>query len=1511
MTFPTPRIDNKIPSYETAAIIAISAGYGAELTAHLKANNLVKVSPHRPFLGFDKWRSAYPEIPSYATYLANRRNSTTGIVVSSTCKPNVSFAAGLKIASIFNLSDKYHANFSSNSSTTLTAGSSTTQCQGQGSANTASSTTISFWDWIKQYPQISIKICFEVLQTAPVTEWADFERECIEESGISPAMFALNTQHITNNDAVQQHWDTDEFEPFPVQTALNIPISRAYESRDGLTWNRQQLMFGGQIYAFVSRFSGFFNAKPRVPIQDRDKFTFRKYESRRKHPGNRVLRPEVTQAACDRLYRKLLENEIFALKSIIPFYQNCRRVSQLQLLGVFTPVVNFAAGRVTCLANTQEITPDNYWEIVFAHPELIPLRINANGNWAIRDVANGIPCIAILGKNPRHVADSTELLQLLPKINQTGCKELELYLDREEGNKVFFPTVDQETCDKLAAILDLVCPTKLTAEQLNRTLGLIGLTGYTALTHHLNPILQLDLQRELIEPKNYANLITPDNYWAIILQHPKLIPIGIAEGVKKALSLCTQGYPCVAILGVTNWSVSGSSPRILLPELAQLCAGGREIKIFFDMDDPKKIKTIRNVRSQCYQLAVAIDRSGGKPQQVAWNRSLGKGIDDALVTVNHSGSNVPEWLLQTIADSRGFIDYEQIAPMYELSKSRNFVQDTQGNYIPFELAVKTGQISVLIADTGSGKTYRINEFIQKCKALGTFVVIFTPTNKMGKQVAKNFGLPHRNSHEDIGEVITQARIAGGLVLCPDSIQHVLRHLQKIGQAYVVVFDEAAKVGEHITTGHTIKDRYSEVNEWTHQLVTGAQSLIIAEAKISENDVKFYEEISGKTAVIYRHKRVTNKRIIMMLKGALESIFAAAVKVLCDAVEAGPAVVIACDSQIQGETIHRMLLVKYPHLNGMRNDAHTSYLSQVEHLTTSPNEFLAIRQLDYLIYSPACKAGWDLTGEHIDSLGNKQQYNFNTIYGFFTVLPTSDHIQMIARWRKCADVVIACPEFISLGKDEHFTKKTLKEWREQQINGNAAFCNISPPLASELQKAIDNLYVHNTIRNGLEKGIARYSLMRRLQDDGHTVTVEEVNFERIKSLEPSRHRLLQNIVKQSELVRVQIRWKEAEEITEVELPLDSETDYKIAEEIERKEAPTPEERAMAKKIRLRIKFPRVISGNLVDLDNVNDVYYTIRKYGKLGNGVDLHAKLSYIDLIAAQQREKNGNLLRENIVAAHHLGYEYQRVKLLLESNILNLLEGEYCMNSPEIIALQAFCMTYSALFKSYFGFDFTKNKSPMAFWTVLVRMLGFTHDSWRETTGDRIRHYFIIGIEAAQTKFDQYSQRVEELNLKVLEQQALLEQEIVKEAELNVVSTQVYKALEQSKQPVLIDLRISRNPEGEETIEEERGNLSDLVNRIEQKQMELLEGIYRLDEELDGFKRDLALARKRKSKWEGVVYELDLRPRLFTAANHRLELLSTKLLNSPNNSPVDGESPPKEVKLKVIQGELPLKFPLR
>jgi hypothetical protein len=124
-----------------------------------------------------------------------------------------------------------------------------------------------------------------------------------------------------------------------------------------------------------------------------------------------------------------------------------------------------------------------------------------------------------------------------------------------------------------------------------------------------------------------------------------------------------------------------------------------------------------------------------------------------------------------------------------------------------------------------------------------------------------------------------------------------------------------------------------------------------------------------------------------------------------------------------------------------------------------------------------------------------------------------------------------------------------------------------------------------------------------------------------------------------------------------------------------------------------------------------------------------------------------------------------------------------------------------------------------------------------------------------------------------------------------------------------LDLRISRNPEGMEVIEEATVPLTELLARVECENLEILERIFRSDEQLDKSIRSLALARTQKTKWEGVVYDLELRPRLFAAASHRLELLSTKLLNSPNNSPVDGKVDKKEVKVIPIQFELSLKLP--
>lgn len=65
-------------------------------------------------------------------------------------------------------------------------------------------------------------------------------------------------------------------------------------------------------------------------------------------------------------------------------------------------------------------------------------------------------------------------------------------------------------------------------------------------------------------------------------------PLLVTEGEKKAIAATQAGYACVGLTGVDCWSVSrpkgDRGPRVLLPDLAALPLGGREVYVAFDSD---------------------------------------------------------------------------------------------------------------------------------------------------------------------------------------------------------------------------------------------------------------------------------------------------------------------------------------------------------------------------------------------------------------------------------------------------------------------------------------------------------------------------------------------------------------------------------------------------------------------------------------------------------------------------------------------------------------------------------------------------------------------------------------------------------------------------------------------------------------------------------------------------------------------------------------------------------------
>jgi hypothetical protein len=878
-------------------------------------------------------------------------------------------------------------------------------------------------------------------------------------------------------------------------------------------------------------------------------------------------------------------------------------------------------------------------------------------------------------------------------------------LDGEEGNKIFYPDVDQIACDLL-----------------------------------------MDRYPELRNARGGAR-INPGNYWKVILsRYPDLsggfanimaplplIEVGTTEGAKKATSLTGQGYPTVATFGICNWSVSGSNPRVLLPELAEIAKGGRAMPIWYDMDDPcEKIRAFLNGKSQGHQLRAALIAAGADPKTTRpmfWDLALGKGIDDALVTLRAKGEDIGAFIDHAIQYSREAEIYAQTSKAYKLDPNRAIYRSTTGDYLPGDIILKPGHTTAFIVDTGGGKTYQIGLKVADVRSNGRIAIIMAPTNALCQQVAEDLGLPHRHSCQSDSQLLAQARRAGGMVLCPDSL-HLVTRLLELRQPYVVVLDEAAKVLEHVTTGATLKDRYNRVNQGLAGLLKNAESLIIAEAQLSEQDLLTVEAMSGKPTLVYQHKKLTAKREIKIYNGAAQTVTTTVTNDLLTDLGAGQNTLICCDSQRQAEKLERIIRAMYPDKNGIRVDSHTAWESDVQDMITNPNQYLAKNQLSWVIYTSITKAGWNLTGFDVDAYGVKHDYHFDRIYAFLNVLPTSDHIQMLGRYRPGIPITIACPPLIPTTGDEAiYSRKALKELREDRLENAIKATKVERGEALPLQETIDNLYVHNTVRNGLEKSIANYAMWQRLVEDGHTVTNCPISMAKFAIENPDLHEKLQLVGKRLTEIGDEIERDWGDFLGSI--PLSPSDDAKEAIRLERLESPTPYQRAKAAKIRLCGRFP------LVSFDNAETAYYTTRKYGKLANGAERHAKLSFEDVVAARQLIDNTEILKESIIAAHHLSHQHQQIRLILYLGVVDLLGGEYCSKSPEMLALHQKCLEIAPQCKLLLGLNFKAEDGTISVYRRLISKLGlWLVETYREGTSARARHYQVVNHDLLLAKLD-------------------------------------------------------------------------------------------------------------------------------------------------------------------------------
>jgi Domain of unknown function (DUF3854) len=836
---------------------------------------------------------------------------------------------------------------------------------------------------------------------------------------------------------------------------------------------------------------------------------------------------------------------------------------------------------------------------------------------------------------------------------------------------------------------------------------------YEAVKDGGNRILWPSLDRDtriLINMRYGCNMPLTGNIWPWVLEHPE-IPVAITEGAKKALALCSQGFLCVAVLGIANWSVPRTeqekeekAPRQLMPELAELAKGGRLIPIWYDQDDTKtNLKAFMNAKSEGNLLAAALKVAGAAKDTALmwWPAYLGKGIDDVIVKLIKQGESVSEWIEETIETSREASIQSRIDYLYQVSPNRSIERITEGDYMPNNIQLAKGQIHALIAGTGSGKTTIIAELVKLWIKLDGFAVIFSPTNRLGQQSSVTYGVPQRHDFFDLFSLSTKANAEGGLVCCPDSIG-ILDKIIPADRPLLVICDEADAIACHITDGQTIKGSYSSVNKAFSKLLNRADAVIIAEDKLPESTLRFYEEISAKPTRTFIHNRTGGKYLAVCFKGQVSAALADILSRLAN----GEKLVIPVDSQRFGEALEKIIQEKMPHLKGMRVDKKTSHMDIIKELTYYPNRVLAREQLDYLIYSPSCKAGWDLTGFCIDERagqaseatsdetlsalqGDRQEYHFDAVWAVFQVLPTADQIQLLARLR------LAVPRYIFVGEAIHTTgdqrQGSIKRLsREREANARRLADHYQLPYdASEapaLQTTINNFYTVTTVRAGLEKLIAHHALCERLKASGHEVVSLEL------AHEPEAAKLMRDATES-----IEREW--AELIADTPLALTD--DLELAKYLSRIDAPTPAQSAKAEKIFLASKY----ADNL-DFGDAEVCYQVTKRYGELPKGVELEAAARNLQLAIANQKPAVKAIFDQEIKALHHLPIAAQQAMLIDYCGVFNLLDGrKYAANSPEMQELKDRCLNQSDSFHQVMGLNFGSEQAPASFLSRLARRL--------------------------------------------------------------------------------------------------------------------------------------------------------------------------------------------------------------
>ena len=520
--------------------------------------------------------------------------------------------------------------------------------------------------------------------------------------------------------------------------------------------------------------------------------------------------------------------------------------------------------------------------------------------------------------------------------------------------------------------------------------------------------------------RKYKGLLDTPAFWDFIAAHPD-IPIVITEGVKKSLSLLSQGYVAIAVYGYRC---------LQSPDLDRFLPG-RDVTIAMDSDTG--VSKWYSINSAVLKDAKSLGSKGVSSVSIAtWVGS--KGIDDLLiergaVAVDDAIGNAlsPSAFLGYLkrfkkANSRELGDLALrvnnsrmakwlrratgFSATHEFDKPFIGLDDIQSGVDSEDwlIAIKSG--------LGTGKTQVLNPLIAwlESSGKGRGVAMLGYRNSLLLQTAKRISAYHLHHHSAF-DLIADAD--SRIVACLDSLEHFP---DDYFDGKILILDELTSIVKHLLCSSTCAKNRSKILDKFVQAIKRSAIVVSLDGNLADWVVDYLQTLrSGSKGVakLLNTYNLQNTPLEILPSFGQSGLVSKIIEVLPGYRSQNKSIAIATDSQRLGEKLDLMFTEKGYRV--YRIDSKTITQKEVKKYIESPD-----RELDILIYTPSCESGLDIPLE-----------GFAHTFAFFLgVVDTATQIQMLRRVRKVDRITVQCVPYSRLNRQR---SPILEEFQQELEN----------------------------------------------------------------------------------------------------------------------------------------------------------------------------------------------------------------------------------------------------------------------------------------------------------------------------------------------------------------------------------------------------------------------------------------------------------------------------------------------